>query len=190
MTFRTFFGLFRGPGSGGPKLISGDFFETFRVFGVLGSVDGGGDLLKLRCCHLSSAITEITEVWLASQPQLAGFLQNLQELLSALCTHNAVATPTQRTSPYLTTQTPWWTFRKFFIFFFLVGEGGKGSPRRREGRGRFFIEKARRGGGLSRRGKGRGAGRVSAANWGIFWGGGGGLNIFFRGRNVHQDSLD
>ena len=31
---------------------------------------------------------------------------------------------------------------------------------------------------------GRGAGRVSAANWGIF--GGGGLNIFFRPRNVHQ----
>ena len=44
LTFRTFFGLFGGPGSGGPKLLSGDFFETFRVFGVLGSVDGGGDL--------------------------------------------------------------------------------------------------------------------------------------------------
>ena len=44
LTFRTFFGLFRGPGSGGPKLLSGDLFETFRVFGVLGSVDGGGDL--------------------------------------------------------------------------------------------------------------------------------------------------
>ena len=26
---------------------------------------------------------------------------------------------------------------------------------------------------------------MSTANWGI-WGGGGGLNIFFRGRNVHQ----
>ena len=39
-----FFGLFRGPGSGGPKLPSGDFFETFRVLGVFGSVDGGGDL--------------------------------------------------------------------------------------------------------------------------------------------------
>ena len=31
-----------------------------------------------------------------------------------------------------------------------------------------------------------GAGRVSAANWGI---GGGGLNIFFRGRSVHQETL-
>ena len=41
------------------------------------------------------------------------------------------------------------------------------------------------GGGFSRRGRGRGAGRVSAANWGI----GGGLNIFFRGRNVHRDYL-
>ena len=28
---------------------------------------------------------------------------------------------------------------------------------------------------------------MSAANWGIFWGGG--LNIFFRGRNVHQEML-
>ena len=46
----------------------------------------------------------------------------------------------------------------------------------------FFIENPRRG--FSRRGRGRGAGKVSAANWGI-WGGGGGLNIFFRGRNVH-----
>ena len=42
--FELFFGLFRGPGSGGPKLLSGDFFETFRVFGVLDSVGGGGDL--------------------------------------------------------------------------------------------------------------------------------------------------
>ena len=34
-------------------------------------------------------------------------------------------------------------------------------------------------------GGGRGAGRVSAANLEFL--GGGGLNIFFRGRNVHQD---
>ena len=37
--------------------------------------------------------------------------------------------------------------------------------------------------GVSRRGRGRGAGRVSAVNWGIA---GEGLNIFFRGRSVHQ----
>ena len=42
-TFRTFFGTFRGSGSGGPKLLSGDFFETFRGFGFLGSVDGRRD---------------------------------------------------------------------------------------------------------------------------------------------------
>ena len=42
------------------------------------------------------------------------------------------------------------------------------------------------GGRVSRRGGAEGAGRVSAANWGF--GGGGGLNIFFRGRNVHQDT--
>ena len=39
--------------------------------------------------------------------------------------------------------------------------------------------------GVSRRGEG--PGRVSAANWGFFLGGG--LNIFFRGRNVHQGNL-
>ena len=42
-TFRTFFGTFRGSGLGDPKLLSGDFFETFRGFGVLGSVNGGRD---------------------------------------------------------------------------------------------------------------------------------------------------
>ena len=35
--------LFGGPGSGGPKHLSGDFFETFRGSRVLGSVDGGRD---------------------------------------------------------------------------------------------------------------------------------------------------
>ena len=48
----------------------------------------------------------------------------------------------------------------------------------------ILIETPREG--VSRRERGRGAGRVSAANWGI-WGGGGGLNIFFGGRNVHQE---
>ena len=43
LDFSDFFWLFQGPGSGGPKLLSGHFFETFRFFGVLGSVDGGGD---------------------------------------------------------------------------------------------------------------------------------------------------
>ena len=55
------------------------------------------------------------------------------------------------------------------------------------GGGLFFIENPR-GGGWGRE-RGRGARRVSAANWGIFLGGGGGLNFFFRGRNVHQGVL-
>ena len=58
-----------------------------------------------------------------------------------------------------------------------------GSPRRREGGDRFFFTESPSGGGLRHR-RGEGAGRVSAANRGIL--GGGGLNIFFRGRNVHQ----
>ena len=58
--------------------------------------------------------------------------------------------------------------------FFLLGGGGRGSPRRRErGGDRFFVGNPR-GGGVSR---GRGAGRVSTAKWRIL--GGGGLNIFF-----------
>ena len=46
------------------------------------------------------------------------------------------------------------------------------------------------GGGFPAGGGGRGAGRVSAGKLANFLGGGGGLNIFFRGRNVHQDSED
>ena len=63
-------------------------------------------------------------------------------------------------------------------FFFFSGRGGiGGSPRRQGAGGSVFIENPRRGGG-SRSGRGRGAGRVSAANWGIL---GGGLNSSFSG---------
>ena len=52
------------------------------------------------------------------------------------------------------------------------GEGGARGAGRRENPG----------GGLQD-GRGRGLRRESAANWGI----GGGLNIFFRARNAHQE---
>ena len=48
LDFSSFFWLFRGPGSGGAKIASGDLFETFRVFAALGSVDGRGHL-NARC---------------------------------------------------------------------------------------------------------------------------------------------
>ena len=60
------------------------------------------------------------------------------------------------------------------IYFFCSGRG-KGEFET-PGGDRFFIENPRRGGG-SRKGRGRGAGRVSAANWGTFLGRGG-LNSF------------
>ena len=70
----------------------------------------------------------------------------------------------------------WWAFR----IFFSLGEGEGASEALGGGGGVvFFIENPRRVA-VSRRGRGRGA---SVANWGI---GGGGLNIFFRGRTVHQ----
>ena len=79
-------------------------------------------------------------------------------------------------------QGTWWMFR---IFFFLLGGGGRGV--RGAGRGGDrFLSKIPRGGAFQDR-RGRGARRVSAVSWGIL--GEGGLNIFFRGRNVHQDSL-
>ena len=76
----------------------------------------------------------------------------------------------------------WWAFRIFFIFFRLGGgEGGICGDR--EGGGLEFCWSSYEGGGVSGEGRGgEGAGRVSA---GEFWGGG--LNIFFRGRNSHQD---
>ena len=63
--------------------------------------------------------------------------------------------------------------------FFLLGQGEGESEAPGGGRGdRFLIENPRRGG-LQRR-RGRGAGRVSAANWGIFGGG----QIFFFGAEM------
>ena len=57
-----------------------------------------------------------------------------------------------------------------FVFFSARG-GGRGTPRLRDGWGvGFFIEiPGRVGGGALQDGRGRGAGRVSAANW-EFWG--------------------
>ena len=61
------------------------------------------------------------------------------------------------------------------IFFVCSGRGkGKSEARRQEGGRGWFLLK------IPGEGMGRGAGRVSAANWGsfFFWGGGG-LNMFF-----------
>ena len=68
------------------------------------------------------------------------------------------------------------------FYFFLLGEGEGGVRRDREGGGVGFLLKIPGGGGLPRGGEG--AGRESAGNSGEL--GGGGLNIFFRGRNARQ----
>ena len=59
----------------------------------------------------------------------------------------------------------------YFLFFPTRG-GGRASPRRREGRGIGFLLKIPGRGGFLQDKRGRGAGRLSAANWGIFWRGG------------------
>ena len=69
----------------------------------------------------------------------------------------------------------------YFLFFLRFRGRGKGGRVRGE-KGGYFLFGNRERGGFLRRGGGvvsTGAGRVS-------WEGGGGLNIFFRGRNVHQ----
>ena len=65
------------------------------------------------------------------------------------------------------------------FFLFQLGEGDGGV--RRAGRGGWLFLNIPGGGGGSRRGRGRGAGRVSAANWAIFFLGGGGLIFFCSG---------
>ena len=71
-----------------------------------------------------------------------------------------------------------------FIFFFGSGRGKGESEAAGRGGGRIFIENPRRGGG-SPGGGTEGPGGV-CSELGIFLGGG--LNIFFRGRNVQQAS--
>ena len=57
------------------------------------------------------------------------------------------------------------------FYFFWLGEGGESEALGGEGGGnRFCIENPMRGVGFQERG--RGAGRVSVANWGILGGGG------------------
>ena len=68
------------------------------------------------------------------------------------------------------------------FYFFLFGEGEGGVRGRRGGEGGRFLLKIP-GGGVSRRGAEWPGGCLRQL--GIF-GGGGGLNIFFRGRIVHQ----
>ena len=61
---------------------------------------------------------------------------------------------------------------EYIFYFFLLGRGGKGESEAPVGGGdRFLLKIPGEGGGKA--GRGRAAGRVSAANWGIFWGGGG-----------------
>ena len=72
----------------------------------------------------------------------------------------------------------WWTFR---IFFCLLGGGEGESEVPERPRCPVFIENPRRGVSQERGGGSR-AGRVSAG----IWRGGGGVNIYFRGRNSQQ----
>ena len=75
----------------------------------------------------------------------------------------------------------WWMFRIFFNFF-CSGEGKGESEAPGGGGGGDFLWKIPGGGGVSVwvGAEGRGAGWVFAETRG------GGLNIFFRGRNAHQ----
>ena len=71
------------------------------------------------------------------------------------------------------------------FYFFLLGEGKRRvQGARSRAVGRFFVENARRGGGVfqERGGGGEGPGGFLQR----IMGGGGGLNFFFRGRNSHQ----
>ena len=70
------------------------------------------------------------------------------------------------------------------FYFFLLGEA-EGGVRGGGGGGVDFLLKIP-GGGVSRRGGAEGPGGCLQRIWEL---GGGGLNIFFRGRNVHQETI-
>ena len=73
-------------------------------------------------------------------------------------------------------QTPYFVLggrSGYFLFFFCSGMGMGESEALEVGGSTFFFIIPRKGGG-SRRGRGRGPGRASAANWGIGEFGGGG----------------
>ena len=57
----------------------------------------------------------------------------------------------------------------YFLFFFCLGRGGLESEAAGRGGVDFLLKIPE--GGVSRRGRGRGAGRVSASNWGFLGGG-------------------
>ena len=82
-----------------------------------------------------------------------------------------------------------WGLLKFLvdvsdIFYFSVpGRGERKEASEEVAGGRFFCSKYREGGGGSEEDVREGEGRQGEC----LWGGGGGLNIFFRGRNAHQE---
>ena len=74
-----------------------------------------------------------------------------------------------------------------YFLFLLLGEGEGGSPRcQRRGGGSVLIENPRRRGGLQ---DWEGPAGCLRRIGEFFWGGGGGPNIFFWGRNVHPETL-
>ena len=84
-----------------------------------------------------------------------------------------VASPSQKSA--------WWTFRIFFFFFFCLGRGTRESEAPGGGESVFYWKFQE--GGVSRTGGAEGPGGCLQRIGGSW----GGVNIFFRGRNVHQE---
>ena len=63
LDFSDFLGTFSGSGVGGSQTPLGRLFETFRVLGVFGSVDGGGDLKSVSFRPTQTGLCKLESVW-------------------------------------------------------------------------------------------------------------------------------
>ena len=169
-----------------PKLLSLDIFWWGRglpregvgakKFGISLETQG----IKLFWRDIPKSCRDIPEAPEKFEKKMFGFnfwpaFKKLGTIISCSCSSGAFQNefPISFLGRAFVKTSTWWTFQIFFIFF-CSGRGEGESEAPGGAGGSVFYWKSQQGGGET--GRGRGAGRVSAANWGIL--GAVGQNIF------------